>query len=736
MNYLKSSILFVSLSLLLLSDSASAFRSPPALPADSLSLQILDFPDSGYSCAPLSFRVAYNTNGRDMKVNITIGADPADQVPRNFGDWVNGTGELTYHYRVPNRSRASGFWCTAYLTADGTWSGRELVVTTANKISKILPADWSVSWSFDAPALAWSDSTFYTTVHYACADLRPRSIPNLVVDLVAPDKRIVARQMEWSVPESASYRHAWRLPANVDASALTLAARLEDETLDPSTQPIASGAGPTFPFAGSAPADFGRVAFRADTLLLDGSPAFLHGVDIFSFWYAWPDSVARRELGKMHAAGLNYARVFLDWSSYQNRAGQFNAGYKRKIATFLHAADSLNIWIEIVPVGNWGDWVYDMYRDHWWTNPVTRRANEAYFEEIGHFLDSLHATNIYYVSMMQEGSWYFDWYDPYTGREYPGAGALAEADSDWAGWMKERGMPYRTFDQADAELFNRWCAERFADLLALRAAAFRRGSRNRYAVGAEGLGSGSQYDRRQLGKHCAYYTLPELWAHTVDVLEVHNYTPAELGGYWSYATGFRSFRDWTRSFRKPVNAGEVNYTYCDNNIDMGGVSAWSKLKDKLDLIRSLGYTGYAVWAWMDYDQRKLGLLDGQYRPRPILDSLSRWIGVTPLHIAGEAVAEVLTLDQNFPNPFGPGSASRAPGTTLRFTLPGARNRMEHVRLRCYDLLGRERAILLDRELPGGAFEARFDAGALPAGAYLFRLETEFGVLSRIGLLVR
>jgi hypothetical protein len=79
------------------------------------------------------------------------------------------------------------------------------------------------------------------------------------------------------------------------------------------------------------------------------------------------------------------------------------------------------------------------------------------------------------------------------------------------------------------------------------------------------------------------------------------------------------------------------------------------------------------------------------------------------------------LNQNYPNPFN----SR---TVIGFRLAAS----GHVRLRVYDLLGREVASLLDEDMSGGDHQVTFDAGstgenrngrALSSGVYLYRLET-------------
>jgi hypothetical protein len=69
------------------------------------------------------------------------------------------------------------------------------------------------------------------------------------------------------------------------------------------------------------------------------------------------------------------------------------------------------------------------------------------------------------------------------------------------------------------------------------------------------------------------------------------------------------------------------------------------------------------------------------------------------------------LEQNYPNPFNP-------STIIRFGLP------EHstVRLVVTDLLGREIAVLVNGEQAPGSYEVSFEAGDLPSGVYLYRLQ--------------
>ena len=71
-----------------------------------------------------------------------------------------------------------------------------------------------------------------------------------------------------------------------------------------------------------------------------------------------------------------------------------------------------------------------------------------------------------------------------------------------------------------------------------------------------------------------------------------------------------------------------------------------------------------------------------------------------------------TLYPNYPNPFNP-------TTTLRFDLPEA----AHATLSVYDLLGRRVSTLVNGTLAAGRYQYAWEAGDLPDGLYLYRLET-------------
>lgn len=84
-----------------------------------------------------------------------------------------------------------------------------------------------------------------------------------------------------------------------------------------------------------------------------------------------------------------------------------------------------------------------------------------------------------------------------------------------------------------------------------------------------------------------------------------------------------------------------------------------------------------------------------------------------------------TLSQNYPNPFNP-------STNIRFSLKQRSN----VKLVIYNLLGQVVSNLIDKTLPTGEYNIRFDANTLPTGIYIYRLTANQFVQSRRMLLLK
>jgi hypothetical protein len=86
-------------------------------------------------------------------------------------------------------------------------------------------------------------------------------------------------------------------------------------------------------------------------------------------------------------------------------------------------------------------------------------------------------------------------------------------------------------------------------------------------------------------------------------------------------------------------------------------------------------------------------------------------GLVPIVQTHEAeIIQSFRLYQNYPNPFNP-------VTTIEFQIPNT----DLVSIKIYDILGREITTLLDKTLPAGWHQVRWDTGTVPSGVYFYRL---------------
>ncbi|MEM8484807.1 MAG: choice-of-anchor I family protein [Bacteroidota bacterium] len=81
--------------------------------------------------------------------------------------------------------------------------------------------------------------------------------------------------------------------------------------------------------------------------------------------------------------------------------------------------------------------------------------------------------------------------------------------------------------------------------------------------------------------------------------------------------------------------------------------------------------------------------------------------------------EAFELAPAYPNPFNPSAQ-------IAFSVPEASN----VRVAVYNTLGQEVSLLLQGEVAAGRHEVTFNAGNLPSGAYLVRMQTAAGVFTQ------
>lgn len=109
----------------------------------------------------------------------------------------------------------------------------------------------------------------------------------------------------------------------------------------------------------------------------------------------------------------------------------------------------------------------------------------------------------------------------------------------------------------------------------------------------------------------------------------------------------------------------------------------------------------------------------------IIDSVRYGSILLGVEQTSSEIPDKFTLKQNYPNPFNS-------STLIEFSLQKTTN----ARLKIFDMLGREISLLFDERKPPGSYKYHFDSGILTSGIYFYRLETDYGILSRRMMIIK
>ena len=151
-----------------------------------------------------------------------------------------------------------------------------------------------------------------------------------------------------------------------------------------------------------------------------------------------------------------------------------------------------------------------------------------------------------------------------------------------------------------------------------------------------------------------------------------------------FAGGTTSNNEW--GFFYSLDDGSI-WTAVDSPIDAAGISSFTFIQTMLPEVNWLliGTLGNGVYSFN----------------LPLTETVEE----TNLHKSFE-------LYQNYPNPFNP-------TTTIRFKIAGT----NRVKVKIYDMLGKEIALLIDEELETGEHSILFNGDKLSTGVYYYRIET-------------
>ena len=86
--------------------------------------------------------------------------------------------------------------------------------------------------------------------------------------------------------------------------------------------------------------------------------------------------------------------------------------------------------------------------------------------------------------------------------------------------------------------------------------------------------------------------------------------------------------------------------------------------------------------------------------------------ISPTEVNGDnTIPNTFSLSQNYPNPFNP-------TTIIQYSI----KEVSDVKLRVYDMLGREVKTLVNQQQSAGRYNIEFNAVNLSSGVYFYRIE--------------
>jgi hypothetical protein len=137
--------------------------------------------------------------------------------------------------------------------------------------------------------------------------------------------------------------------------------------------------------------------------------------------------------------------------------------------------------------------------------------------------------------------------------------------------------------------------------------------------------------------------------------------------------------------------------------------------------------------WYPWDRSSTDYTSWLSKDRYDIAGADRWSVVTRLSsylsTTGAETRDMqptqFSLFQNYPNPFNP-------ATTIQFSVP----REGFYTLKVFDVLGREVARLLEKNMTPGSYTVRFDAGNLSSGVYFYTLKSLDVTISKKMALLR
>jgi hypothetical protein len=206
------------------------------------------------------------------------------------------------------------------------------------------------------------------------------------------------------------------------------------------------------------------------------------------------------------------------------------------------------------------------------------------------------------------------------------------------------------------------------------------------------------------GGHNITGDLSDVWA-----LNLSTYEWTQLADYQNAVIRHAAAFDPQRNYMIAVTGNSL-YSHGQAAVFSTSANKWLSLSVSVDT-PSVRYNSCAIW---DPNNNRVVMFGGALSGT--VDWNETWeFSVDTVQVGiyehWRGTPNSFALYQNYPNPFNP-------TTNISFTIPSK----SFVTLKVYDLLGRDVATLVSKELPAGTYPQQWNAAGFASGVYLYRLQ--------------
>ncbi len=193
-----------------------------------------------------------------------------------------------------------------------------------------------------------------------------------------------------------------------------------------------------------------------------------------------------------------------------------------------------------------------------------------------------------------------------------------------------------------------------------------------------------------------------------------NVTNFLIANITDYTGGLNCYVRQAANSTKIMTAGSTFNSFIDS-LTVGDSSSKTIITLGNGILSNIN--NYAIMIWMVFDKDSAGFSTLNARGKSFL--------LSGINLISTEIPSAFSLSQNYPNPFNA-------MTNVKFQIANSGN----VKIKVFDILGKEVATLVNESLQPGTYETTFDASNLSSGIYFYQLRSDNFIQTKKLTLIR